>query len=633
MQPNLNQSTGSLSKNQIIYWDEDGRISHLSPQARHVVQVACEYADRFTDPETGIVGGDEHPGPDTRSSLYCAIAFLLSGEPKRVEAGKELLKKIGSAGGHFNMMAEALALAQIDPLLDDEDRENFHQAIRGFIDSGGEDIMAGRNINIPLGNWTGRIMAGVMFNRQDHVERGIEALEKLTDMVTAHGTIPEFNSPTYHPVTLILLRIICLFGEERTIRLAEKLERHLWSEMAWRWHPRVKQLCGPWSRAYHDSLFGGSGIVLMLADMMWGAFYDKEVAYDYEHGHDHAYGGILPLLAHRHPVDVSDIALRKKMPVTVTASAEQAMVKLGNEDVLTWIPGGIADLTTWMDDNLSVGTASQAHVHGMQNGNYIAQWTRTGKPVEKLLDLGQAFTRFVQNGKRPGTDVRNLYQNHHHGGNFDIGPKLWGDDGRPFAMQSGPTALVIYLPKRQERWTVQTLEAFMVFPRLNTIDDVIINGIQSVDTYEGAANGTVIVRSGHASMGLRFVACDTELTTPKLVVERQNDHLFVGLRLIEFPDMRELSESTYRRYGATIGAELRYTPEEQDVGKLIEDLSTARLTDQWEMATFGGPQEVEFQIGTTQLYGRFEPISESWLRREVTDPIGDIRRIQFTDYS
>ena len=94
-----------------------------------------------------------------------------------------------------------------------------------------------------------------------------------------------------------------------------------------------------------------------------------------------------------------------------------------------------------------------------------------------------------------------------------------------------------------------------------------------------------------------------------------------------------ISESTYRRYGATIGAELRYTPEEQDVGKLIEDLSTARLTDQWEMATFGGPQEVEFQIGTTQLYGRFEPISESWLRREVTDPIGDIRRIQFTDYS
>ena len=78
MQPNLNQSTDALSNNQIIYWDEDDQISHLSPQARRVVQVACEYADRFTDPKTGMVEGDEHPGPDTRSSLYCAIAFLLA---------------------------------------------------------------------------------------------------------------------------------------------------------------------------------------------------------------------------------------------------------------------------------------------------------------------------------------------------------------------------------------------------------------------------------------------------------------------------------------------------------------------------------------------------------------------------
>ena len=257
MQANLNRSPDSSLNNQIIYWDEDGRISHLSPQARRVIQVACEYADRFTDPETGMVEGDEHPGPDARSSLYCAVAFLLSGESKRIKAGKELLRKLGSAGGHFNMMAEALALTQIDPLLDDEDRENFRQAIRGFIDSGGEDIMAGRNINIPLGNWTGRIIAGVMFNRPDHVDRGIEALEKLTDMVTAHGTIPEFNSPTYYPVTLILLSIICLFGEKHTIHLAEKLEHHLWSEMVWRWHPRIKQLCGPWGRAYHDSRGAG----------------------------------------------------------------------------------------------------------------------------------------------------------------------------------------------------------------------------------------------------------------------------------------------------------------------------------------------------------------------------------------
>ena len=178
---------------------------------------------------------------------------------------------------------------------------------------------------------------------------------------------------------------------------------------------------------------------------------------------------------------------------------------------------------------------------------------------------------------------------------------------------------------------MQTLEAFMVFPRLNTIDEIIINGIQSVDNYQGLAEDTVVVRSGNASMGLRFVACDPELTTPNLVVERRNDHLFVGLRLVEFNDMCELPETIYRRYGATIGAELRYTPEEKDVKRLIDDLSVARLTDQWEMATFGGPQEVEFQISTTRLYGRFDPISESWLRQTVTEPDGYIQKIQFIE--
>ena len=59
----------------------------------------------------------------------------------------------------------------------------------------------------------------------------------------------------------------------------------------------------------------------------------------------------------------------------------------------------------------------------MQNGTYIAQWTRTGQPVEQLSDLGQAFTRFSQNGQRPGNETH-TYHNYHGGYTMEVGAKL-----------------------------------------------------------------------------------------------------------------------------------------------------------------------------------------------------------------
>ena len=100
----------------------------------------------------------------------------------------------------------------------------------------GEDIIAGRNNNIPLGNWTGRLATGLMFDDTQLVDDSICALEKFVDLVEPHGTLPEFNSPTYRSDTSSS-RIICQLGEPRATQIARKLETHLWLELAWRWHP------------------------------------------------------------------------------------------------------------------------------------------------------------------------------------------------------------------------------------------------------------------------------------------------------------------------------------------------------------------------------------------------------------
>jgi len=613
----------------ILRWETAGEPPWLSDAARRAVRVACACADRYADASSGLITNEKRDAPDLRGSLHAAIAFLLSGEPERVSRGRAILDTLRHSGNRFIPTTALLTLHRAEPLLDDGTRRGLQEAVRSVIDVEEEDIMAGRNINIPLQNWTARIGAGLMFNRPDLVEAGATILDRFTDMVAAHGSSPEFNSPTYDALTLQMLRIICLLGEPSTSAPASRLEQHLWTEIAWRFHPRLRQICGPWSRAYQDSLAGASGNMLMLTDLLWGACYDEHVAYQFEHAHDHLFAGPFILLAQDLPVEVSHIALEKRYPLTVTSSAEQVVVHMGDDEHTHWVPGGIADLTTWMDEDVAVGTASRSHLHGMYNATYLAQWTRTGQPVAKLDDLGQAYTRLSQNGRRPGQNEYR-YRNHHRGKTMVLNASYWGDDGRPFALQSGPTALIAYVLKGQERWHVRTLEVFVVVPRLDTVDDVLVDG-RSVHEYKGGPASAVVVRSGNVGLGLRFAVCDQKLCDPRLLVERTNDHLLVGLKLVKFDSERELPETEYRRYGAVIGAELRCLPDESSLSTLVHDMTESELSDHWRMATQGGPREIAFRVGDTRLYGRFEPIAETWLRRDVPAPAGDVHRITWGD--
>ncbi|MFH1742070.1 MAG: hypothetical protein ABIH23_23965, partial [bacterium] len=544
-----------------------------------------------------------------------------TGDPQSVERGHRILAKYGVSVGFYSLSMALLALSEVPELFEAEQLDRFRATLDAakFVD--GETIIAGRNNNIPLGTWLIRVVYSVRQKDEEALQQCIGALEQLTDLVAAHGELPEYNSPTYAPLSLMYLQGMCLAGDDRITALASKLVEHLLANVAWRWHPRLGLPCGPWGRAYHDSLIGPSGMLHTLGDLLWGGFYDPSVSYPpVFHAHDYPLSPLLLLLARSIPYDFREIAIEKKLPLTVKSSAEQVMVKMGKGPYLTWIPGGIADLTTWMDANTAVGTATRSHLHGMQSAVYVAQWSRTGEPVSAVDDLGQAFTKFVQNGRRP-LDSVSRHRNHHFGNTHLWGPSSWAEDGRPFGLQSGSTAVVLYVPKEQERWYVSRLEMFVALPRLARVDEVLVDG-KPVDEYEGGADGVVVIRSGHAALGLRFVACNPSLTSPTLVIEHCRDHLLVGLRLFNSDTEQELSAGDYRRYGGSIGTCLRYVPERRQYEAFVEEMRQSQLTDMWEMAAFGGPREVSFRMPSCELYGRFDPISETWLRKRVPDAPG-----------
>ena len=542
---------------------------------KRLIENACGYGDRHYDEATCLLDvgtGDHH----NRENLYCALAYLMTGAPERVARAKGIIRALGILRGNFGLTAAVAALLRMDHLLDDEIRTQFRDSVRAFIDVPHEDIISGRNVNIPMQAWTVRIAAGHWFDRPDLVAGGLNALERLAAIVEDHGTIPEFNSPVYHSVMLSILRSIVDIGEPRTSALAARLERHLWEEAAWRFHPNLHVLAGPYSRVYQDGLVGGGSLVHGVFDLLWGALVVPETCAQYDH--DYEFNSTIQHVGQLDgfPSDLDAIALGKPLPVTVTSATEIADVRLGD----CWAPGGIADVTTWMDAHLSVGTASRPFGHGMQTAAWVAQWTRTGNPVAKLEEFGQAFTRFAQNGRRPGDD-RIAYRNHFNGTTINIGKVLWAEDGRAFAFQSGPTALVLYVPKAQERRWISALDCAVVVPRLDTVEEVLVDGQPVNDGFDGPADASVVIRSGVASLGVRFVAVDPSLVTPRLRVERVNNHLIVAIRLVEFPHERELPESVYRRYGASVGTELRFTPTADDVARLVHDMRESTLTDGW----------------------------------------------------
>ena len=599
----------------IIRFPEEGSPPELSPAAKRALDWAWECAERRCDKDTGDFIHELQNQPYAHGTMRCALNYLLRGGPGDAERAKALLRREEVMACPPSVCVHLLMLKKMGRVLDEETKALLLSAIAELDTEDGEDIIGGRNTNIPLMNWTIRIAQGVLFDKPELVEAGAAALEKLVDLVTAHGTIPEFNSPAYHPVTLSYLHVIQLLGEPRTAGLAEKLSRHLWQEMAWRYHPRLLSFTGPWGRAYLDNFVGGSGLAPLMLHLVWDALYCPEVAYPCEMSHCHLHAGVFALMLLDTPADFDGIALEKSYPLTVISSAEQACVELGDDEHLSYVPGDIAELTTWLDENLAVGTASRSHLHGLQNATYLAQWTRTGKRVEKLKDLGQAFTHFIINNKRPG-DSEHVYRNHHRGATMRIGPCLWGDDGRPFALQSGPTALVAYVPKGQERWAVRSLEMFAVLPRLDTIDGIFVDGA----AYNGQRTNpsdSVVIRSGNVALGMRFDACDPALTNPELIIEEANDWLLVGLRLASWREERDLPERTHRRYGGSMGLELRYAPGEDALAAFVQEMKASSLNDCWEMAVQGGPRELAFRVGGKELYGRFDPIGECWLRRRL----------------
>ncbi|MBE0537415.1 MAG: hypothetical protein IH624_17265 [Phycisphaerae bacterium] len=241
-------------------------------------------AGQFSSPgyHTTLKDGTVHR---TRDSLGYAVALFDSGEPWRIERGKDIVRRViglqdqdpaSRTYGIWSWFLEeplekmsppdwnwanfcAAQLLQIalehDVRLDGELRRQIREAILHACASiKRRDVKPGYT-NIALMGAYVTLAAGELYGEGEFFDYGLMCLRRFDAFTVEKGSFSEYNSPTYTVVAIAeLSRMMRHVREAEARRLIEKLNRFAWHHAARRFHAPTQQWAGPHSRCYRTLL-------------------------------------------------------------------------------------------------------------------------------------------------------------------------------------------------------------------------------------------------------------------------------------------------------------------------------------------------------------------------------------------
>ena len=232
----------------------------------------------------------------------------------------------------------------------DRAREAIGRALRG---EGAGRIDAGYS-NIAL------LQAWLLSEYGDRVagERLAAAIE---DLYRIELGFREFNSPTYYGIDLWGLALWRRSGSPRLAHAGQRLEADLWRDIGDFYHSGLRNLCGPYDRAYGMDM---TRYAALLGLWLWWGCGDAtrafpDTAQPFGHAHDFCATPLLALAPPLIPEDASAALTRsfanrsfeRRMPSrTVTATLRRELM-LGAVDPARLDPSGQAGPITahWLD--------------------------------------------------------------------------------------------------------------------------------------------------------------------------------------------------------------------------------------------------------------------------------------------
>ncbi len=92
--------------------------------------------------------------------------------------------------------------------------------------------------------------AGERLNEPAWFARGEEMAQAIYDLFRPNQAFEEYNSPTYYGVDLYALALWRAYGSSVLRRLGAEMEGMLWTDISRYYHAGLRNLCGPFDRAY-----------------------------------------------------------------------------------------------------------------------------------------------------------------------------------------------------------------------------------------------------------------------------------------------------------------------------------------------------------------------------------------------
>lgn len=98
-----------------------------------------------------------------------------------------------------------------------------------------------------MSGWTGRRL-----NEANMTVSGEKYARDIIDLFDRNNTLSEFNSGTYTGVSLYGLTLWCKYLPQDSVMAQHgpEMVKHTWEAVSQLWNPNLKNMAGPWDRAY-----------------------------------------------------------------------------------------------------------------------------------------------------------------------------------------------------------------------------------------------------------------------------------------------------------------------------------------------------------------------------------------------
>ncbi|TLS52582.1 hypothetical protein FE782_08070 [Paenibacillus antri] len=410
------------------------------------------------------------PTANFREKLWHCLPLLYAGGAAANRANA-IIESLETRYCHFSPMTSMQLLLKYADRLTDAAAAKLRKYVLVSLDGAAEQRIRFPMYNdnfAALATFT-LLTAGETFNKPDAFAAGETKLMQLIDVFRRRGTLMEFGSPTYTPITThVLAEIVNHVKDERIRELALQCEARMWAEIAIHYHPTTGHFAGPYSRAYLVDSVAHPHNVHGLLHLVFGeavSLKPIETLFPVRTKQVEHIGVetlMLPNLAWLYsgdchcPPELEALALRKPLPFDAVATAEC----LPGEE--TAYAGEAAEHPAWSGPNTirmtadyALGTSAGQFYDGAISDSFHAVY-RTRPDVRDWTDTRAVFSRYFFNEREPGRE--NVYNGK------ASGPEMLRDEGRKFSIQHRNCALVAYRPKPYEAKRATSMKLSVVFP-------------------------------------------------------------------------------------------------------------------------------------------------------------------------